>query len=76
MGIITIKVPKDIKVEYELDSMEETENLIKRLQEIPIKPRTTKPDHLMGLFSDDVELMDQITESAMKAREKDPLRVS
>ena len=76
MGTITIKVPKDIKVEYELESVEETENLIQRLKEIRIKPLAAKPDHLMGLFSDDVELMDHITESAMKAREKDPLRIS
>jgi len=31
-------------------------------------------DRLLGLFSDESELIDEITESAMKSREKDPLR--
>jgi len=31
-------------------------------------------DRLLGLFSDEPELIDEITESAMKSREKDPLR--
>jgi hypothetical protein len=31
-------------------------------------------DKLLGLFSDEPELIDEITESAMKSRENDPLR--
>jgi hypothetical protein len=32
-------------------------------------------DPMMGMFADDPDLMDQITASAMKARENDPLRL-
>jgi hypothetical protein len=37
--------------------------------------KTEEPDQLLGLFADDTELIDQITESAMQARERDSLRV-
>ncbi len=37
---------------------------------------TAKSDQLLGLFADEIELIDQITESAMQARERDPLRVA
>ena len=33
-------------------------------------------DQLLGLFADDPGLIDQITESAMQARERDALRVA
>ncbi|CAN2041099.1 hypothetical protein GMMP15_290013 [Candidatus Magnetomoraceae bacterium gMMP-15] len=33
-----------------------------------------KNNVLLGLFADDVALMNQVTESAMQARERDPLR--
>ena len=32
-------------------------------------------DQLLGLFADDAELIDEMTESAMQARERDALRV-
>ncbi|MGE0084837.1 MAG: hypothetical protein AB7S75_10475 [Desulfococcaceae bacterium] len=31
-------------------------------------------DHLLGLFEDDPQLIDQISESAMQSRERDSLR--
>lgn len=74
MGTILINTPQDIKVEYVLDD-QETEKLIRNLHEIKGTPLSSKSDNLMGLFADDVELIDQITESAMKARGKDNLRV-
>ncbi len=36
--------------------------------------RPDEEDRLLGLFSDEPELIDEITESAMKSRENDPLR--
>jgi len=76
MGTITIKVPKDINVEYELDSVEGTENLLDKLNEMKMKSDSVELDKLLGLFADESELLDHVTESAMKARESDPLRVS
>ncbi|MBI5653558.1 MAG: hypothetical protein HZC40_24385 [Chloroflexi bacterium] len=40
-----------------------------------LKP-SPRPHSLVGLFSDDVELIDAITESTMQLREKTPLRVT
>jgi len=42
-----------------------------------ISPQTEaekSSDNLMGLFADEPELIDQISESAMQARERDSLR--
>ena len=75
MGTITIKVPQDIHVEYQIDRSDLTDNIIEQLKEIKLKPTTTKPDRLLGLFAEDAELLDQITESAMQGRENDSLRV-
>ncbi len=76
MGTITIKVPKDINIEYKVDSVEATENLLEKLNEMKMKSESVKLDKLLGLFSDEAELLDHVTESVMKARENDPLRVS
>ena len=76
MGTITIKVPKDINIEYKVDSVEATENLLEKLNEMKMKSDSVEFDKLLGLFADEAELLDNVTESAMKARENDPLRVS
>ena len=76
MGTITIKVPKDIEAEYELDSMEQVEKLIQNLNGLRVASLPLKSDSLMGLFAEEAELMDQLIESAMKSREQDPLRIS
>lgn len=76
MGTITIKVPKNINIEYKVDSVEATENLLEKLNEMKMKSESVKLDKLLGLFADEAELIDNVTESAMKARENDPLRVS
>jgi hypothetical protein len=76
MGTITIKVPQDIHVEYQIDRSDITENIIEKLKEIKLEPSTIKPDRLLGLFAEEAELLDQITESAMKGRENDSLRLS
>ena len=76
MGIITIKVPKDINIEYKVESVEATENLLEKLNGMKMKSESVESDKLLGLFADEAELLDHVTESAMKARENDPLRVS
>jgi hypothetical protein len=37
-------------------------------------PKPAEKDKLAGMFADDAELMDQVVEWAMQARERDPLR--
>jgi len=76
MGIITIKVPKDINIEYKVESVEATENLLEKLNGMKMKSESVELDKLLGLFADESELLDNVTELAMKARENDPLRVS
>jgi hypothetical protein len=44
------------------------------LEKSPWDESSEDDDKLLGLFSDETELMDQITEWAMKSREKDSLR--
>ena len=41
-----------------------------------MKSESVELDKLLGLFVDEAGLLDHVTESAMKARENDPLRVS
>ena len=76
MGTITIKVPKNIRVKYEVDSLENTEMLLEKIAEIMRQPELTESDRLLGLFANEAEFLDQITESAMQARTRDSLRVS
>ena len=47
MGTITIKVPKDIDIEYKFDSVEATENLLEKLNEIKMKSESV---HLASDF--------------------------
>ena len=75
MGTITLTVPKDIHLEYQIDNLKFMEQLLNLLQKFePTKPPIQKNDPLLGLFTNDAELIDQITESAMQARETTPLR--
>ena len=76
MGIITIKVPKDINIEYKVESVEATENLLEKLNGMKMRSESVELDKLLGLFADEAELLDHVTESVMTARENDPLRVS
>ena len=76
MGTITIRVPQDVNLEYEASSLKSTESLLATLKELRLIAKNMVPeDRLLGLFADDSELLDQVTESAMRARENDPLRV-
>jgi hypothetical protein len=75
MGTITLTVPKEIDLEYQIDNLKFMEQLLDWLQKFePTKPPIQKNDPLLGLFANDAELIDQITESAMQARETTSLR--
>ncbi len=76
MGTITIKIPQDIFREYELDNVAVTELLLSRLQALQPEAMLFAPDSLSGLFADEAELLEAVTEAAMQARERDPLRVT
>lgn len=74
MGTITIKIPQDIHLEYNVDNMQASKNILDRLR-VLLKPISKEPNKILGLFADETELLDQITESALLAREHDSLRV-
>jgi len=74
MGTITLKVPQDIHLEYQIDSSKMMEQLLEWLKPLQKTKQYVENDKLLGLFADDADLIDQITESAMQARENHPLR--
>jgi hypothetical protein len=49
------------------------DQLIKDFIDQETKP-TTPSDTVLGMFADEPELLDQVVDSAMHARERDPLR--
>ena len=60
-------------------SSEERDRLAERLRrELDEEARSAKgrldPKAIIGLFADDPDLIDQVCESAMQSRERDPLR--
>ena len=75
VGTITIKVPQDIQLEYEIDTIDlMIEGLLEQLKRKKQQVESGGRDLLLGLFADDADVLDEITESAMQARERDPLR--
>lgn len=78
MGDITIHVPQRIHIEYTLEYDNLTRHLLDILNTLILRslpPRQATSDELLGLFADQPELLDQVTEQAMHARETDALRV-
>ncbi len=69
MGTITIKVPQNIQVEYEIDNVSVVNQLLEQLATEPPARRQVKPDRLLGLFAEDAELLDEITTDLMQTRE-------
>lgn len=64
MGTITLKVPQDIYVEYQIDSSKMMAQLLEWLK--PLKPQTVKNDKkLLGLFAGDADCIEPITESTI-----------
>jgi hypothetical protein len=73
MGTITIRILQDIEVEYQLEDLKAVEQVLEKLKQL--QPDVIE-DELTGLFADELELLDDITKSAMQAREKYPLRLN
>ena len=75
MGSITIYIPQSIKIEYTLNHASMTQNLLDMLNRLffrtmPAIQNEQQPvvNGLDGLFADEPELIDQITDEAMQAR--------
>jgi hypothetical protein len=77
MGNITINIPQNIQIEYTLDNGLITKHLLETLNTMMLRlePSKAEANDLLGLFADQAEVLDHITESAMQSRETDPLRV-
>ncbi len=74
MGTIVLKVPQNINVKYEIDNFKIIEPLFNLLKHLEPASQPVKNNSLLGLFADDAEMIDDVTESAMQARENNPLR--
>jgi len=66
MGTITIKVPQNLEEEYKIDNSKIIMNLLKYFSYIELKSKMAENDTLLGLFSDKPDLINEITESAIK----------
>jgi hypothetical protein len=51
------------------------EQLLLELLEQAISPPPISHDSVLGLFSDEPDLMDQVTDDALRSREKWPMRL-
>ena len=80
MGNIMIHVPQHIQVEYTLDSALLTQRVLELLNTVILRHDTSSQpentDHLLGLFAEEADILDQVVESAMQTRETAALRVS
>ena len=79
MGNIMIHVPQHIQVEYTLDSAQLTQHVLDLLNTVILRSeasgQSTETDHLLGLFAEQADVLDQVVESAMQARETATLRL-
>jgi len=75
MGKIIIKIPYEIDQEYELNNLEAVEKLLETIKHAQKKrASSTKVDSVLGLFADEPDLIDEVTEMALQSREIHPLR--
>jgi len=78
MGSITIYVPQtNIQIEYTLNHESITQRVLEMLNTLLLRntPKSgNDKDELLGLFSDESELIDQIVDQAMQDRQTDVLQ--
>ena len=79
MGNIMIHVPQHIQVEYTLDNAQLTQHVLDLLNTVILRHEASAQladtDHLLGLFTEQADVLDQVVESAMQARETATLRL-
>ena len=77
MGIITIHIPQRIHIEYTIHNRLMTKEVLDLLNTKMLRnePGTGNPNRLLGLLSDQADLLDQMIEHAMQDRETAQLRV-
>ncbi len=79
MGDIMIHVPQHIQIEYTVDSAQLTQRVLDLLNRVILRndasAQSGDTDHLLGLFADQADMVDQVVESAMQTRETATLRV-
>jgi hypothetical protein len=77
MGNITITIPQNIYVNYTVNNRSLTKTLLEWLNDVLLQSsvETSTEDRLLGLFSGQERLIEEITEDAMQSRETAQLRV-
>jgi hypothetical protein len=80
MGDILIHIPQQIHIEYTLENARLTKRVLDVLNGVIVRDEVsgqqeTDTDHLLGLFAEQADLLDQVVESAMQTRETATLRV-
>ncbi len=77
MGSITITIPQNIHIQYRIENTARTKSLLDELNTLMLRSvaANTTENRLLGLFAQEANLMDQVTEQAMQSRETDLLRV-
>jgi hypothetical protein len=61
-------------MKHKTEKRENSDGSLGVLQKIGFPQKSRKANPLLGLFSDDVDMLEQITEEALESREKHPLR--
>ena len=74
MGKVLITVPQKINFEYQISNIDVAQKLIQFIDRFT--QQKDSENRILGLFEDDPELMDEITEMAMQNRENHPLRIT
>ena len=69
MGDITIHIPQRIHIEYTIRNRLRTKELLDLLNTTMLEPESGPPNRLLGLLTDQADLLDQVIEHAMQDRE-------